>query len=282
MKKLFAIAFAILWVCGCFGCVAAPATETTTVAESDTMLSKDRTYNVLFIGNSYTFYNDMPTAYFEPMVKLCGYDVRVTTITKGAYTLEKFADPSDPYGQMVNTALSAEGSFGFVILQEQSARPAIDPEAFYAAVRNLNERIRAIGAKPVLYATWGRQTGSDTLTKYDMTNESMTYRLAAAYSAIGQELDIPVLHAGLAFYWVNSGDNHIDLYNADKSHPSVAGSYLAAMTLVCGIWGIDPVTAPLSGPLTPEEDAIVRQAVAEALGSPQIPEEYVVSSSQGS
>ena len=238
------------------------------------MLSQERTYNILFIGNSYTFYNDMPTAYFEPMAKLCGYDVRVTTITKGAYTLEKFADPADPYGQMVDLALSGEGSFDFVILQEQSARPAIKADAFYAAVRNLNERIRAIGAKPVLYATWGRQTGSDTLSKYDMTNESMTYRLAAAYSAIGQELDIPVLHAGLAFYRVNSSDNHIDLYNADKSHPSVAGSYLAAMTLVCGIWQIDPMTAPFSGPLSQEEDAIVRQAVAEALGSPQIPEEY--------
>ena len=242
------------------------------------MLSQDRTYNILFIGNSYTFYNDMPTAYFEPMAKLCGYDVRVTTITKGAYTLEKFADPADPYGQMVETALSVEGAFDFVILQEQSARPAIGADAFYAAVRNLNQRIRAVGATPVLYATWGRQTGSDTLTKYHMTNESMTYRLAAAYSAIGQELDIPVLHAGLAFYRVNSGDNHIDLYNADKSHPSAAGSYLAAMTLVCGIWDTDPMTVPLSGPLTPEEDMIVRQAAAEALRSPQIPEDYCVSS----
>lgn len=238
------------------------------------MLPQDRTYNILFIGNSYTFYNDMPTAYFEPMAQLCGYDVRVTTITKGAYTLEKFADPTDPYGQMVDTALSAQGAFDFVILQEQSARPAIKSDAFYAAVRVLDERIRAVGAKPVLYATWGRQTGNDTLTKYDMTNESMTYKLAAAYSAIGQELDIPVLHAGLGFYQVNTGDNHIDLYNADKSHPSVAGSYLAAMTLVCGIFELDPVAAPFSGPLTSEEDAIVRQAVAAALRAPKIPEEY--------
>lgn len=277
MKKIFAMLLGILLVGSCVGCGIAPETETT-VTEGETMLSQERTYNILFIGNSYTFYNDMPTAYFEPMAKLCGYDVRVTTITKGAYTLEKFADPADPYGQMVDLALSGEGSFDFVILQEQSARPAIAPEAFYAAVRKLDQRIRAIGAKPVLYATWGRQTGSDTLSKYDMTNESMTYKLAAAYSTIGQELDIPVLHTGLAFYRVNSGDNHIDLYNADKSHPSVVGSYLAAMTLVCGIFAIDPVTAPFSGPLTSEEDAIVRQAVAEALLSPQIPEAYRTSS----
>ena len=276
LKKLLCICLAALVLSACS--TASPEnTTTSTTAGSDTMLFKDRTYNILFIGNSYTFYNDMPTVYFEPMAKLCGYDVRVTTITKGAYTLEKFADPADAYGKMVATALSANDAFDFVILQEQSARPAIAPDAFYTAVRTLAEKIRAVGAEPILYATWGRQTGSETLTKYELTNESMTYKLAAAYSAIGHELDIPVMHAGLAFYQVNT-DSSIGLYNADLSHPSTEGSYLAAMILLCGIFGIDPLTAPLSGPLTPEDDAIVRQAVANALLSPDIPEEYHTSS----
>lgn len=234
------------------------------------MLSKNRTYNILFIGNSYTFYNDMPTTYFEPMAKICGYDIRVTTITKGAYTLEKFADPTDAYGKMVANALSANSSFDYVILQEQSIRPAIQSDSFYVAVRTLSERIRAIGAQPVLYATWGRQTGSETLTKHDLTNKTMTAKLAAAYATIGKELDIPALHAGLAFYDINCNSS-INLYNADLSHPSTEGSYLAAMTLFCGIFGVDPITAPFSGPLPAEEDAIARSAVSKALLDPQIP-----------
>jgi hypothetical protein len=44
------------------------------------------------------------------------------------------------------------------------------------------------------------------------------------------------------------------------------------MTLFCGIFGVDPVTAPFSGPLSAEEDPIVRAAVAKALQSSQIPE----------
>jgi hypothetical protein len=234
------------------------------------MLSKDHTYNILFIGNSYTFYNDMPTTFFEPMAKVCGYDVRVTVITKGAHTLEKFADPTDGYGKMVDTALSANGAFDYVILQEQSVRPAIASDAFYTAVRTLSERIRTVGAQPILYATWGRQTGSETLTKYGLTNETMIYQLASAYAAIGKELDIPVMHAGLAFYDVNTNSN-ISLYNADLSHPSSEGSYLAAMTLFCGIFDVDPVAAPFSSPLSAEEDSIVRAAVAKALHSPVIP-----------
>lgn len=268
LKRILCILLAALLLTGCS---AAPAETTAPSTGDDDMLSKDRTYNILFIGNSYTFYNDMPTAYFETMARACGYDVRVTTITKGAYTLEKFADPADAYGQMVDTALSVSGSFDYVILQEQSVRPSINPDAFHGAVRNLAERIRAVDAQPVLYATWGRQTGSDTLTKYELTNETMTYKLAASYAAIGQELDIPVIHTGLAFYEVNTGSN-IKLYNADLSHPSPEGSYLAAMMLFCGIFDLDPATAPFSGSLSAEEDSIVRTAAANALQSPTIPE----------
>ena len=271
-KRILCLFFAALLLTGCSAAPAEIAQTTETTKGSDLMLSKDRTYNILFIGNSYTFYNNMPTTFFEPMAKVCGYDVRVTAITKGAYTLEKFADPTDAYGKLVHTALSASGSFDYVILQEQSVRPAVASDAFYAAVRTLAEKIRAVGAQPILFATWGRQTVSETLTKYELTNETMTYRLADAYASIGKELDIPVMHVGLAFYDINSNNSSINLYNNDLSHPSSEGSYLAAMTLFCGIFGVDPVTAPFSGPLSAEEDPIVRAAVAKALQSPQIPE----------
>ncbi len=239
------------------------------------MLSKDKTYSVLFVGNSYTFYNDMPTVYFENMAKACGYNIKVTSITKGAYTLEKFADPADNYGKMVDTALSVPGTYDYVILQEQSMRPSIDTvDKFYEGVRQLDKKIREAGAQPVLYATWGRQTGNEKLTQYNMTNESMTWKLAAAYAAIGEELDIPVIHVGLAFRDVYANTD-INLYSADGSHPSATGSYLVAMSLFCGIFGVDPVEAPFSGGASGEEDQILRAAAKAILEeTPEIPEEY--------
>ncbi len=269
--KIMAILLCVVLLTGC----GAVKSEEATPQEDSTMLSKDKTYSVLFVGNSYTFYNDMPTVYFENMAKACGYSVKVTSITKGAYTLEKFADPGDPYGKMVDTALSAAGAYDFVILQEQSMRPALDTvDKFYEGTRKLAEKVRQAGAQPVLYATWGRQTGNEKLTEYNMTNESMTWKLAAAYAAIGEELDIPVYHVGLAFHdvYINS---KIDLYSADGSHPSPTGSYLAAMTLFCGIFGVDPVDAPFSGGASPEEDTILRAAAKAILQeTPEIPEEY--------
>ena len=271
LRKIMAIVLCAVLLSGC---VAAKPEETIPKEESS-VLAKDRTYSVLFIGNSYTFYNDMPTVYFENMAKACGYDVKVSSITKGAYTLEKFADPGDAYGKMVDTALSVPGTYDFVILQEQSMRPAIDTvDKFYAGARLLVEKIRAAEAQPVFYATWGRHTGNEKLTEYNMTSEEMTWKLAAAYAAIGEELDVPVIHVGLAFGDVYK-NNQINLYSADGSHPSATGSYLAAMSLFCGIFGIDPVEAPFSGGASGEEDAVLRAAAKAILEeTPEIPEEY--------
>ena len=76
---------------------------------------------VLFIGNSFTYYNDMPSTYFLSLAAKAGYRVRVTAITKGGYTLEKFADPADEQGKRVAEALDAKnaGKYDYVVLQEQ-------------------------------------------------------------------------------------------------------------------------------------------------------------------
>lgn len=277
-KRIFAFLCILVLVGGSLAGCGGNNTEETTGKAEDTMLPKDKTYEILFIGNSYTFYNNMPTAYFATMAQAAGYQLNVQSITKGAYTLEKFADPKDPYGALVANALSGTTKFDFVILQEQSARPATNPGAFYDGVRPLVERIREIGAQPVLYATWGRKEGSDTLEKNNMTSEEMTWKLASAYDAIAKELDIPVVHVGIAFRELYTGTK-LELYNADKSHPSHVGSYVAALSLFCGIFGADPEDVPLSGPVEGEELTKVQEVVRKiTTAEAQIPEEYQQSS----
>ena len=59
--------------------------------------------------------------------------------------------------------------------------------------------IKATGAEPIFYATWSRKAGSSILSDYGWTTEDMTWRLAAAYTAIANELDVRVAYAGLGF-----------------------------------------------------------------------------------
>ena len=275
-KRCFAVLLICLLLLSICGCINTAPTQTTVPEETVTVgkLPKDKTYNILFIGNSYTYTNDMPRVLFEKMAESCGYKVRVTAITKGSYTLEQFADPADPYGGKVMANLSAPGSYDYVILQEQSVRPITEPEKFRAAVSNLESRIRAIGAQPILYATWGRKSGNDRLTELGLTNESMTWKLAAEYAAVGKKLDIPVMHVGAAFYDVNTTTD-IELYNEDLSHPAMEGSYLAALTLFCGIFGVDPQAVSYTANI-PEENVSAMQESAKkvVLTEVVIPEAY--------
>ena len=237
-------------------------------------LAKDKEYSVLFIGNSYTYFNEMPDI-FKNIAADLGYRVKVVSITKGGYQLYKHADPMDPIGEKVDAALCSGKKFDFVILQDQSVLPASDPAKFYNAVRSLNQRIRYIGAVPVLYSTWGRKKGHSTLEQYGWTNESMTYQLAASYSAIGQELGIEVAHVGLAFYDVYTSAPQIELYHNDSTHPSLCGSFLAAYTLFAQIFNCDPTECAYENDLEQGHGAILRRAAKKAVfDTPMIPKEY--------
>ena len=240
-------------------------------------LEMKKIYNILLIGNSYTYYNDMPEV-FGKIAEGAGYQVNVTAITKGGHKLYQFADPNEQFGATVEKALTGTKKYDYVILQEQSIRPITEnAKDLYESVRNLAQRIRAAGASPILYATWGRKSGSSTLETYGWTNESMTWKLAASYRAIGEELDIPVVHVGLAFYDVYTNHSGIELYNSDRSHPSYAGSYLAAAALFEKIFNIKLEKADFTGNLLPADAEILCEAAGKAVfETPSIPDEYIV------
>ncbi len=267
----FLLAFAVLTAAGCSKSFSNNV-DLSDKEETDVKKS----YSVLFIGNSYTYYNDMPTEIFGKFAQSAGYDVDVTAITNGGYRLYQFADPSDKYGARVEAELSGDQKYDYVILQEQSILPASEDCAdFYEAVRALAARVRKAGATPVLYATWGRKEGNPNLEKYGWTNENMTWKIAAAYQAIGDELDISVAYAGLAFYDVNAGSNDIELYDPDRSHPSYSGSYLAAATLFAKIFDEDPTVVPFVGNLSEADANVLCTAAKNAVfKTPSVPDEY--------
>ena len=243
-------------------------------------LPKDTSYEFLFIGNSYTYYNEMPADIFAQIAAAAGYQVNATRITKGGQKLSFHADVTSETGIQVQAALTGTTKYDYVILQEQSVLPADDDGRgeFYDSVRNLLARVRAAGAQPVLYNTWGRKTGHSTLATYGWTNETMTWRLAAAYTAIGEELDIDVAYAGLAMFDVYT-QGGIELYNEDLTHPSYAGSYLAAMTIFAEIFRVDPTTIDYNGTLDASVAAVLKQAAKDAVfNTPEIPAEYITAS----
>ena len=238
-------------------------------------LDKSKTYKILFVGNSYTYCNDMPTRYFGEIMEAAGYKVKIMSLTKGGWTLLNSSNARDELGSKVDSILKNQ-EFDFVVLQEQSMTPAVNIGSFYNAVKRLDNKIRESGATPVLYATWGRKQGSGDLTATGLTAETMTWKLAASYEHMGQTHDIPVAHVGLAFWDIVQNERRVNLFDTDLSHPNAAGSYLAALTLFARITGIDPTTVDYEGGVGSNIEPILKEAARKAVfETPEIPEEYM-------
>lgn len=223
-------------------------------------------YSVLFIGNSMTYFHDMPTAIFEPMARSAGIDVKVRSITAGGRFLWENLERDDETARAVKAALAPDqaGMYDFVVLQEGMPDLYTRTEKFHGAVRALTGLIRGIGAKPALYARMGNQRGNPELDDPACTYDTVYNAIAEAHRRISEELDIPVAWAVSAAYELNDTGVDVDLYFEDQSHPGYGGSYAAALGILNVLFGVDPTTVTYDGALTPDQAALCREAVKRA------------------
>ena len=185
-------------------------------------------YNVLFVGNSYTYYNKLWDI-FSFIANSQGYNVTVDEVTNGGWSLAQMGDCNDVYGKKLLEKLKIN-HYDYIILQEQSLRPVINKDLFFESVRKLNDIIKSYNSKIYLYETWGRKKGNIELKNHNLTNKTMTNKLIKSYNDIAKELSLDVCHVGTAFYNVNK-QYKFDLYDEDKTHPSHIGSILAALVI---------------------------------------------------
>ena len=220
-------------------------------------------YSILFIGNSMTYYHDMPTAIFEKMAASAGFDVTVRSVTAGGRFLWEHFSLDDEAARAAKAALAADkaGVYDFVVLQEGMPDLYTRTENFYEAVRILTGKIRDLGAKPALYARMGNKRGNPELDDPACTYEHVYRTIVKAHETISQELDIPVAWAVRAAYEMNEGPLPFDLYDPDRSHPSYAGSYVAALCVFTALFGADPTMITYDGELPPDQAALCREAV---------------------
>lgn len=185
---------------------------------------------ILFVGNSYTYYNDMPSAMFVPMAEAAGQPVQVSQVTKGGWKLSRYADPEDEGGKLLRETIQGQ-HYDCVVLQEQSFTPVTNPEQFFAGIAAVRDLLKDQAERFVLYATWGRKPGSEKLAELGMSSIEMTEKLAEVYGRAGEMFGMQVSHVGKAFAAYLVEHPEAELYNPDKSHPSALGSEIAARTL---------------------------------------------------
>ena len=188
---------------------------------------------VLFLGNSLTYYNDLPSV-FTQLSQSGGYMPEVYELTEGSYRLEYFADREDEVGSQVYDALE-NYTWDYVILQEQSVTATMGEDVMYPAARTLDTMIRQAQGEPVFLMTWAFKEGININLfpglKYKETRAEMQTKIAGHYMNIAKELDAMLAPAGIAFMRCSSQFPEIELWDEDGNHPSPAGTYLSACVL---------------------------------------------------
>lgn len=183
--------------------------------------------DILFVGNSYTYYNDMP-AIFQALARDNGKDVTTTAVTKGGRMLVAYKNPTDVTTEKLVAALQQH--YDICILQEQSVLPITGFDTFMEGLTLVMNMAKAQADQFILYATWGRKAGHKVLLERGWNTESMTEMLAESYDKAAAHLGAEVSPVGKNFLAASRLLPDVDLYNPDLSHPSYAGSVLSALT----------------------------------------------------
>jgi hypothetical protein len=168
---------------------------------------------VLFIGNSYTFFNGGLGTIVQQLALSAkhGRPLDFVEITKGGQTLEGH------WKEGKALAAIRRGGWDVVVLQEHSLRPIEAREKMWQYARMFDQEIKKTGARTIFYETWARQNRPEMLGG-----------VRAAYEGIARELKAAVAPAGVAWDAVLKANPTLGLHIRDLSHPSPAGSYLNA------------------------------------------------------
>jgi hypothetical protein len=214
---------------------------------------------VLFIGNSYTSTNDLPSV-FAKLAASAGHRVKAEMVAPGGASL------ADHAASPRTAAALASARWDYVVLQEQSAIPAsasARQSQMYPAARLLIGRAQRAGATPVLFLTWAHRDGwpEARLASYG----AMQSAIDGAYAALAREQNVAVAPAGDAWAALADDLGAPALWQTDGSHPTSAGTYLAACVFYATIFQTSPAGLAYHGDLATEDAARLQAAAARAV-----------------
>lgn len=202
-----------------------------------------QTKEVLFIGNSYTYVNDLPNMVKQIALSF-GDTLNYESSTPGGASFGMHATNATTISKINQQA------WDYVVLQAQSQEAALSTNYVnanvYPAVQSLIDIIENSSTciEPMFFMTWGR--------KYGDANNCAPWPPVCTYLGMQQQLrlrylDFTFTHdascspVGMAWKESILQDSTLNLYSPDNSHPSVYGSYLSACTFYASIFKNSPV-----------------------------------------
>jgi hypothetical protein len=225
-------------------------------------IAQQQIKKVLFIGNSYTYVNDLP-ALLSSVAQSTGDSVIYDSNCIGGYTFQLHSTNATTLQKI------AQGNFDFVVLQEQSQLPSFPisqvQSSVYPYAKTLDSLINVANpcTETVFYMTWGRKNGdASNCPNWPpiCTYSGMDSLLRMRYEYMANANSALVSPVGAVWRYIRNNFPAIELYSADESHPSLAGSYAAACTFYSIIFRKDPTSITFASTLDSTDAANIRNA----------------------
>jgi hypothetical protein len=204
----------------------------------------EKPIKILFIGNSFTQRNDLP-GLLSSLAADRNLSIQHQLISSGGASLRNHWNAGKA-AAAINT-----GEFDYVVLQEQSTLPAKNSVRMAENVRLFDPLIKDAGARMVLYMTWAREHSPET-----------QQAITDAYNKIGDELGAIVVPVGSVWKTLLAKHDEPVLYDRDQSHPTLAGSYLAACVFLAVLLKKDPVGVEFRPPGLDDAQTVTLQRAA--------------------
>lgn len=205
----------------------------------------DETKAVLWVGNSFFYYNNSMHGHVGQLInastmpdKTGQRNVSVTISGSGMnwHDMESHFKPngvgSYSFDRENNVVFNTFTKPFDVVLMMDCSQCPIHPQlktVFAEYSKKNSDIVRKHGARPAFFMSWAYQDKPE-----------MTEQLAAAYTDAGRTHNALVVPAGLAFAAAIKARPELNLYVADKRHPSLAGTYLAACTVLASLYKTNP------------------------------------------
>ena len=216
--------------------------------------------SILFIGNSYTYVNDLPTLLFN-LADSQGDYIEHSSSTPGGATFQTHVNSPATFTAINNR------EWDFVALQAQSQEPSFSDTQVNSQTLPFAEQLAdSVYANyecsdVLMFMTWGRENGDPQWAPIS-TFEGMNNRLRAGYMRMADSVQGSVCPVGVAWKYVRDNNPTIQLYSGDGSHPSIYGSYLAACTFYASVFRKTPVGAPFISTISQADATILQTAAA--------------------
>lgn len=202
---------------------------------------------VLFIGNSLTYTNDLPAIVAALAEATKQRRFRHKSVVFPNFGLE------DHWQRGEARKAIAKGKWDVVVLQQGPSGLAESRQSLLTYARLFAQEIRAVGARPAFYMVWPSAARFN-----DFARVVESWQLAA------REVDGLLFPAGQAWLEAWRQDATLALYGEDRFHPSVIGSYLAALVIYAKLYERSPIGLPARLKIRSEFPVRIELAEAQA------------------